>query len=540
MLATLTAAKYLTLSFAVFYTFAVLFGAPFFSDIIATTVLAATLTLVTALPAVLIFDSEERFLEVLLLAFSADYTKTTKESIYILTSIFAIFGAWAAAAVHPLDWDRWWQRYPLPSLAGTIVGAFVGLIISSLRSFICKPYTNKTKRRDSIGGRFGHYTFDDAPKLLGVLLAEFDNREGPIIRHSVPKGNDKVEATFAFTKSLIIPKPSMFRHSFSLTVNSLGCKVLMFPVGIDHKSYERGRFTFDMSFIVDMTSSAETMYEPIVQKCAEYLIELEMEYNFLTNPKYKTHVLEVMEKMFVDLSTRGESVIEVTLENDKIVSLYFKLCPLYRGCEPPEIDYHMVPMFIREVELTDRLVEKMDVLSQKIIPQIDGINTVREIAINLELDPSLVARCVRNLHFYECNAIAEDGSEIPMPTPEFSDVFRLYLSMKVAQNETADGVPEDYLSSIQCGKNIGDWTEEENPRAKGIDEHRLVQFGMHHQFLRKLSVYPICTVNPGNNSLLKACNGKTSLDELSLQHNVDPRKMYSILFDAQKFEFVMK
>ncbi|ULT95153.1 hypothetical protein L3Y34_004116 [Caenorhabditis briggsae] len=545
MLATLTAAKYLTLSFAVFYTFAVLFGAPFFSDIIATTVLAATLTLVTALPAVLIFDSEERFLEVLLLAFSADYTKTTKESIYILTSIFAIFGAWAAAAVHPLDWDRWWQRYPLPSLAGTIVGAFVGLIISSLRSFICKPYTNKTKRRpfatgDSIGGRFGHYTFDDAPKLLGILLAEFDNREGPIIRHSVPKGNDKVEATFAFTKSLIIPKPSMFRHSFSLTVNSLGCKVLMFPVGIDHKSYERGRFTFDMSFIVDMTSSAETMYEPIVQKCAEYLIELEMEYNFLTNPKYKTHVLEVMEKMFVDLSTRGESVIEVTLEDDKIVSLYFKLCPLYRGCEPPEIDYHMVPMFIREVELTDRLVEKMDVLSQKIIPQIDGINTVREIAINLELDPSLVARCVRNLHFYECNAIAEDGSEIPMPTPEFSDVFRLYLSMKVAQNETADGVPEDYLSSIQCGKNIGDWTEEENPRAKGIDEHRLVQFGMHHQFLRKLSVYPICTVNPGNNSLLKACNGKTSLDELSLQHNVDPRKMYSILFDAQKFEFVMK
>ncbi|PIC14072.1 hypothetical protein B9Z55_027367 [Caenorhabditis nigoni] len=125
------------------------------------------------------------------------------------------------------------------------------------------------------------------------------------------------------------------------------------------------KFAFDMSFIVDMTSSAETMYEPIVQKCAEYLIELEMEYNFLTNPKYKTHVLEVMEKMFVDLSTRGESVIEVTLEDDEIVSLYFKLCPLYRGCEPPEIDYHMVPMFIREVELTDRLVEKMDVLSLK-------------------------------------------------------------------------------------------------------------------------------------------------------------------------------
>ena len=56
---------------------------------------------------------------------------------------------------------------------------------------------------DSTGGRFGHYTFDDAPKLLGILLAEFDNREGPIIKHSVPQGNDNVEATFSFTKGWI-------------------------------------------------------------------------------------------------------------------------------------------------------------------------------------------------------------------------------------------------------------------------------------------------------------------------------------------------
>uniref|UniRef100_A0A1I7V0K7 Nitrogen permease regulator 2 n=1 Tax=Caenorhabditis tropicalis TaxID=1561998 RepID=A0A1I7V0K7_9PELO len=413
---------------------------------------------------------------------------------------------------------------------------------------------------DSVGGRFGHYTFDDAPQLLGILLAEFDNRVGAIVKHSIPKGNDKVEATFAFTKGLIIPKPSMFRQSFSMRINALQCKVLMFPIGIDHKSYERGRFTFDMSFIVDMASSAETMYEPIVQKCAEYLIELEMEYNFLTNPKYQEQVLDMMDKMFVGLSTKGESVIEVNLEDDKIVTLYFKLCPLYRGCEPPGIEYHMVPMFIREVDLTERLIEKMDVLSQKIIPQIDGINTVREIAIILELDPSLVARCVRNLHFYECVslvpmflyyntyvatervhdfyenkneigecldfvkiqvAIGEDGSEIPMPTPEFSDVFRLYLSMK-------------------CGMTIGEWVELEKPRAMGIDEHRLVQFGMHHQFLRKLSVYPICTDDPGNNSLLKACNGKTSLDELSLRHNVDPRQMWELLKESEKFEFVMK
>lgn len=421
---------------------------------------------------------------------------------------------------------------------------------------------------DSSGGRFGHYTFDDAPQLLGILLAEFHNTLGAIIKHSVPKENNKVEATFHFTKGLIIPKPSMFRNSFSLTIKSLRCKVLMFPVGIDHKSYERGRFTFDMAFIVDMTSSAETMYEPIVQKCAEYLIELEMEYKFLTNPKYKDQVLDVMERMFNDLSNKGESVIEVSLEDEKIVTLYFKLCPLYRGCEPPEIDYHMVPMFIREVTLTDHLIEKMDVLSQKIIPQIDGINTVREIAIILELDPSLVARCVRNLHFYECvslvpmflyyntyvatervhdfyknqteindclefvkiqTEIGADGSEIPTRTPEFSDVFRLYLSMKVVGPKLPIDESDSNRLRFQCGNNLAEWADLEKPRSMGIDEQRLVQFGMHHQFLRKLSKYPICVANPGNNTLLKRCNGKTSIDELSLQHNVDPEQLCSLL-----------
>lgn len=235
----------------------------------------------------------------------------------------------------------------------------------------------------------------------------------------------------------------------------------------------------------------------------------------------------------------GESVIEVSLEDEKIVTLYFKLCPLYRGCEPPEIDYHMVPMFIREVTLTDHLIEKMDVLSQKIIPQIDGINTVREIAIILELDPSLVARCVRNLHFYECvslvpmflyyntyvatervhdfyknqteindclefvkiqTEIGADGSEIPTRTPEFSDVFRLYLSMKVVGPKLPIDESDSNRLRFQCGNNLAEWADLEKPRSMGIDEQRLVQFGMHHQFLRKLSKYPICVANPGNNT----------------------------------------
>ena len=42
------------------------------------------------------------------------------------------------------------------------------------------------------------------------------------------------------------------------------------------QTYPRGTYTFNMCFVVPRDDkNADSVYEPIVQKCAEYLIELE-------------------------------------------------------------------------------------------------------------------------------------------------------------------------------------------------------------------------------------------------------------------------
>lgn len=168
---------------------------------------------------------------------------------------------------------------------------------------------------DAGGGRFGHYTFDDNPVLLGIMLAEFHNIEGPIIRHYVPYGDPKVEAVFQFTKGVLIPKPFLYRHSLTTSISSLDCKVLMYPVGQETEQYERNRITYDMAFIVDEKSSAETMYEPIVQKCAEYMTDLEREFNFLTEEQFRPQVRDMMDKMFKDLSTKGKNLVKLIHNN---------------------------------------------------------------------------------------------------------------------------------------------------------------------------------------------------------------------------------
>ncbi|CAB3409446.1 unnamed protein product [Caenorhabditis bovis] len=456
--------------------------------------------------------------------------------------------------------------------------------------------------------RFGHYDYDDVPRLLAIFYAEFDNDAGPIIRHQVP-ANFNLTRIFQPQSGLIIPKSQLICRSMKCSLKHENCRVLGYPVKLSHQGYRRQYYIFNMCFVVAWESVSDSMYEPIVQKCAEYLIELEQEFSFLSNRAYNAQcgkktvcgleakrlvsVLHTNKLCESEIRIIAPELAKVEIKNEKeneknekakedsvaaernedyrkvgvskaaknlMMTLYFKLCPSYRGVEPPEVSIFMVPMFIRGIKLTSRVIDGMDVLSQKIIPQIDGIRTVKEIAFVLNLDPALVARCVRNLHFYECVSLVpmflysntyvatervhdfymnqteitdcmdfvkiqnpeqiEDDGE-PPPVPQFSDVFRLYLSMK-------------------CGMTLAEWVRVEQPRSMGIDEHRLVQFGMHHQFLRKLTVYPICTVSTGGNKFLSSCNGKTSIEELSLEHNLDPQVLYQLLAESNKFEFVMK
>jgi phosphatidylinositol glycan class F len=43
----------------------------------------------------------------------------------------AWFGAWLGAIVLPLDWERWWQEWPLPCVFGAWMGHGVGLLASN-------------------------------------------------------------------------------------------------------------------------------------------------------------------------------------------------------------------------------------------------------------------------------------------------------------------------------------------------------------------------------------------------------------------------
>lgn len=109
------------------YAFAcIIFGAAIVEQLTGTISLALILVTLTVLPCVLYLGNRATW-EVL---FCDEFQLTSKsQTAYLeyvqINAMVCLFGAWISSIVVPLDWDRYWQTYPIPNVCGAIIGMAV-------------------------------------------------------------------------------------------------------------------------------------------------------------------------------------------------------------------------------------------------------------------------------------------------------------------------------------------------------------------------------------------------------------------------------
>lgn len=381
------------------------------------------------------------------------------------------------------------------------------------------------------------------PKLEGIIYAEFDNDIGRIIKFQVP---DEIfdKERFDTISSAIIPSEAM--RDRMIKMNIFDYKIMGHPVGIKDKKYPREIYIFNMCFIVAKDAGSDIIYEPLVQKCAEYLQTLEEERSFLSEEIHKLPSL--MKQIFNGLNNKGECILTVTEQT----TIYLKLCPAFHGREPPPVNPFHVPIFTRiPPPISVEQLNKMDVLSQKICPHIDGVKCIKDIAYAVQIDADLVGRCIRNLCFYGCISLLPmflysntyvttekirhffDSSKIREECLEFvalnakekpvkfTDVCHLYLSLK-------------------RGMTIKEWFLRMHPRQMHVDERRLIQFGVYYGFVRKLSIYPVAINADDTTKIASLCKGENSLEDLAVQYACSPLELHTHLINSGNFTFIMR
>uniref|UniRef100_A0A915M1Z6 Uncharacterized protein n=1 Tax=Meloidogyne javanica TaxID=6303 RepID=A0A915M1Z6_MELJA len=118
-----------------------------------------------------------------------------------------------------------------------------------------------------------YFQAPELPKLRAIVFAEFDNDIGRVLRFQIPcQVFDKQR--FESISSAIIPSEEM--RDRMITVNTMfENKIIGYPIGMKDKRYPREILIFNMCFVISRQVECDWVYEPLVQKCAEYLVELE-------------------------------------------------------------------------------------------------------------------------------------------------------------------------------------------------------------------------------------------------------------------------
>lgn len=109
------------------YLASILMGAPVFTDVFRTLGFSVYLVSIGFLP--MIVRSEGNLRKIYEEIFTRDLSSADSKAKKLAWG--TLIGAWLGAIPIPLDWDRWWQRWPITCLVSSTLGAAAALIVSS-------------------------------------------------------------------------------------------------------------------------------------------------------------------------------------------------------------------------------------------------------------------------------------------------------------------------------------------------------------------------------------------------------------------------
>ena len=112
----------------------ILMGAPLFTDVIRTLIFSIYLVLIGFTP--IIICSKGNLKNIYDFVFQIT-TSNSNKRFYMKSLVWGtIIGAWLGAIPIPLDWDRWWQQWPITCFVSSTMGAVLSLPISYLYLWI--------------------------------------------------------------------------------------------------------------------------------------------------------------------------------------------------------------------------------------------------------------------------------------------------------------------------------------------------------------------------------------------------------------------
>lgn len=370
--------------------------------------------------------------------------------------------------------------------------------------------------------------------MQALFYSEFDNVTGPKIIFQSPSKYLSSEVFDAVSDYIITGKQLC---GSLITVTAFGHKIMSYPLSVEDNKYDRNAFLFTIGFIFAEEEDTRP-YHSVLRKLGNTLLSLEVEAGFLFDQSTKSQLSWILHRIMLDLSSFGECTLSV----DQFNTINLTTIPQFAA--PPEVQDHHVPVRIRDLSSLAAGVE-WDLALQRVLPFIDGINYVKKISVEAEVEPRLVKRCLRQLLYYRCITMIDifQYSNMYCVTRALStlatrtDLQLECLKYIVRRPQTKPSTTIDTVfrlySAFQPGLKISAFCTEHKQDLVPIDIIRFVTFGLVHGFLIRIHQYPISNQMP-----LTQVQGKFDgfhhLDHICCQHMGSPAEI-----NASGFSFVI-
>ncbi|KAF9550244.1 Nitrogen permease regulator 2 [Mortierella hygrophila] len=121
------------------------------------------------------------------------------------------------------------------------------------------------------------------PRLLSIFYCTFHPTQGPKVLYEVPEGSILSKTSplvdFDSISEFLIPKVELCAKI--VTISTPTCKVIGYPINLEHKKFQRNALMFNLAFVFDKDAEISS-YKPVVRKMARVLKALEKESEFLS------------------------------------------------------------------------------------------------------------------------------------------------------------------------------------------------------------------------------------------------------------------
>ena len=318
----------------------------------------------------------------------------------------------------------------------------------------------------------------------------------------------------------MIPRQPLCNTSLTLLVPPY--RLLTHPVRLPNPSYPRNEFLFSISLLLDRRAPFAA-HRPVATKLATLLASLETSSRYLSadpSPPNTGRLYALCEILREDLNSHSECLIP--LADARGAALNLKLFPAHPP-PPRHLAPHHVPLATaRLAHLAANNPAGWDLTVRRILPFVDGVNSLAKVAWLADVDYRLARAAVAHFIYYGCALLLDVFSfgAAYGTAPEFAGFVadaemqreaRAYVVRPEAVGEGEQGGEEalrrrerarellggvqlvELYASLRQAASMRAWSVEHAEVVRLIDVRRFVTYGVIKGFLYRIHKYAIAT-----------------------------------------------